>query len=330
MTPTFPSRPDRIRRATFLAALAGSLLPFGSAQAQSFPTKPITLIVPWPAGGSTDRHLRALAELAGKHLGQNVIIENKPGGGGTLGPGTMALTAKPDGYTIAQYPMGMLRLPHMQKTQWDPLKDFTFIIGVSGYTFGFTVRADSPYKTFNEYIEAARKNPGKIDYGSTGIGTSPHLLMEELAGNAKVTLNHVPFKGNNDLQQALLGGHVMAQSDATGWDKFVDGGQMRLLLTFGEKRTKRWPTVPTAQELGYGVVSTSPYGLVGPKGMDPAVVKVLHDAFKKAMDDPKHLELLEQLNQDAWYRSGDDYLKWARETYVKDKALIERLGLAAK
>ena len=330
MTPTFPSRPDRTRRATVLAALAGSLLPFGSAQAQSFPTKPITLIVPWPAGGSTDRHLRALAELAGKNLGQNVIIENKPGGGGTLGPGTMALTAKPDGYTIAQYPMGMLRIPHMQKTQWDPLKDFTFIIGVSGYTFGFTVRADSPYKTFNEYIEAARKNPGKIDYGSTGIGTSPHLLMEELAGNAKVTLNHVPFKGNNDLQQALLGGHVMAQSDATGWDKFVDGGQMRLLLTFGEKRTKRWPTVPTAQELGYGVVSTSPYGLVGPKGMDPAVVKVLHDAFKKAMDDPKHVELLEQLNQDAWYRSGDDYLKWARETYVKDKALIERLGLAAK
>jgi len=330
MTPTFPSRPDRIRRATLLAALAGSLLPFGSAQAQSFPTKPITLIVPWPAGGSTDRHLRALAELAGKNLGQNVIIENKPGGGGTLGPGTMALTAKPDGYTIAQYPMGMLRLPHMQKTQWDPLKDFTFIIGVSGYTFGFTVRADSPYKTFNEYIEAARKNPGKIDYGSTGIGTSPHLLMEELAGNAKVTLNHVPFKGNADLQQALLGGHVMAQSDATGWDKFVDGGQMRLLLTFGEKRTKRWPTVPTAQELGYGVVSTSPYGLVGPKGMDPAIVKVLHDAIKKAMDDPKHAELLEQLNQDAWYRSGDDYLKWARESYVKDKALIERLGLAAK
>ena len=129
---------------------------------------------------------------------------------------------------------------------------------------------------------------------------------------------------------ALLGGHVMAQSDATGWDKYVESGQMRLLVTFGEKRTKRWPNVPTAKELGYGVVSQSPYGIVGPKGMDPAVVKVLHDAFKKAMDDPKHLELLDQLNQDLWYRSGDEYAKWARETYVKDKALIERLGLAAK
>jgi len=325
-----------LRRGLLLLAAASALAPWGALQAQSYPAvKPVTLIVPWPAGGSTDRHLRALSEIASKHLGQQIVIENKPGGGGTLGPGTMALTAKPDGYTIAQFPLGMLRIPHMQKTQWDPLKDFSFIIGVSGYTFGFTVRADSPYKTFNEYIDAARKQPGQINYGSTGTGSSPHLLMEELAASAsskgaKVELNHVPFKGNADLQQALLGGHVMAQSDASGWDKFVDGGQMRLLVTFGEERTKRWPQVPTAKELGYGVVSTSPYGLVGPKGMDPAVVKALHDAYKKAMDDPKHIELLDQLNQAMWYRSGDDYRKWAVETYAKDKALIERLGLAAK
>jgi tripartite-type tricarboxylate transporter receptor subunit TctC len=218
----------------------------------------------------------------------------------------------------------------MQKTAWDPIKDFSFIMGVSGYTFGFTVRSDSPFKTFKDYVEAARKEPGKIDYGSTGIGTSPHLLMEELSDNAKVKLNHVPFKGNADLQQALLGGHVMAQSDASGWDKFVDGGQMRLLVTFGEKRTKRWPQVPTAKELGYNVVSSSPYGLVGPKGMDPAIVKTLHDAFKKAMDDPEHQKVLDQLNQDMWYRSGDEYRAWAIETFAKDKALIERLGLAAK
>jgi tripartite-type tricarboxylate transporter receptor subunit TctC len=323
------SHESSVSRRSVLLGAAALAAPFG-ASAQAFPSKPITLIVPWPAGGSTDRHLRALAEIAAKNLGQNIIVENKPGGGGTTGPGTMALTAKPDGYTIAQYPMGMVRLPHMQKVQWDPLKDFSFIIGVSGYTFGFTVRSDSPYKTFNEYIEAARKAPGKIDYGSTGTGTSPHLLMEELAGNAKVELNHVPFKGNADLTQALLGGHVMAMSDATGWDKFVDAGQMRLLVTFGEQRTKRWPNIPTAKDLGYNVVSTSPYGLVGPKGMDPAVAKALHDAFKKAMDDPKHMEVMAQLNQDLWYRSGDDYAKWARDQFAKDKALIERLGLAAK
>jgi tripartite-type tricarboxylate transporter receptor subunit TctC len=309
--------------ATLLAAAAGSL-------AQAFPTKPVTLIVPWPAGGSTDRHLRGLAEIASKYLGQNIVVENKPGGGGTIGPSQMALQAKPDGYTISQFPMGMLRIPHMQKSPWNPLTDFTYIIGVTGYTFGLTVRADSPYKSFNEYIEAARKEPGKIDYASTGIGTTPHLNIEEVAMNAKVTLNHVPFKGNADSTQALLGGHVMAQSDATGWDKYVDGGQMRLLVTFGDTRTKRWPNVPTAKELGYGVVSTSPYGIAGPKGMDPAVVKTLHDAFKKAIDDPKHLELLAQLSQDVWYLNSEDYTRWVRDTFGKEKALIDRLGLGVK
>ena len=322
----------RIPRRTLLCAgLATALLaPLGSVFAQAYPSRPITLIVPWPAGGSTDRHLRTLAEIAGKNLGQNVIVQNQPGGGGTTGPGNMALNAKPDGYTIAQFPMGMLRIPHMQKTLWNPLTDFSFILGVSGYTFGFVVKTDSPHKTFAEYVEAARKTPGQIDYGSTGIGTSPHLLLEELSSNAKVQFNHVPFKGNADLMQALLGGHVMAASDASGWDKFVDGGQMRLLVTFGDKRTKRWPAIPTAKELGYNVVGNSPYGLVGPKGMDPAVLKTLHDAFKNALDDPKHLELLDQLNQDRWYRSGDEYAAWARETFARDKLLIERLGLAAK
>jgi tripartite-type tricarboxylate transporter receptor subunit TctC len=197
--------------------------------------------VPWPAGGSTDRHHRALAEIVSKNLGQQVVIQNVPGGGGTTGPGNMALNARPDGYTLSQYPMGMTRLPHMQKVAWHPINDFSFIIGITGYTFGFVVRADAPWKTFKDYIEAARKEPGKINFGSTGTGTSPHLLIEEVSDVAKVQLNHIPFKGNADQMQALLGGHVMAASDATGWDKFVDGGQMRLLVTFGDERTKRWP-----------------------------------------------------------------------------------------
>ncbi|KAF1044326.1 tripartite tricarboxylate transporter substrate binding protein [Xylophilus sp.] len=318
-----------LRRRSLLAAVAalGAGTP---AWAQEYPSRPITLIVPFPAGGPTDRHLRTLADIAGKHLGQPIVVDNKPGAGGTLGPGTMARTARPDGYTVTQFPMSMLRMAHMQKTAWNPLTDFTYIIGLSGYTFGVAVRADSPYRSFSDYIAAARKNPGRIDYGSTGIGSSPHLLMEELAENAKVTLNHVPFKGDADLQQALLGGHLAAESGASGWEAYVDSGQMRLLVTFGEKRTPRWHGVPTAQELGYGVVSVSPYGLAGPKGMDPAVVQKLHDAFKKAMDDPRHVEVLRQLNQDAWYRSGADYARWAREAYAKDKVLIERLGLAAK
>ena len=143
--------------------------------------------------------------------------------------------------------------------------------------------------------------------------------MEEVARNAGVQLNHVPFKGNADMQQALLGGHVMAQSDATGWDQFVDAGKMRLLVTFGEQRTTRWPDVPTAQELGYKVVSTSPYGLAGPKGMDPAVVRTLHDAFKRALYDPASLEVMQQLNQQPAYRDSQDYREWARATYAKKR-----------
>ncbi|HYG42428.1 MAG TPA: tripartite tricarboxylate transporter substrate binding protein [Bordetella sp.] len=313
-----------------LGAVLSAALPLPAWAQDKFPTKPITLIVPFPAGGSTDRHLRAIAEDASKHLGQNVIVENRPGAGGTLGPANMAKSAKPDGYTISLYPLGMLRMPYMMKTDWDPIKDFTFILGLSGYTFGFTVRTDSPFKTFNDYIEAARAKPGTIDYGSTGVGSSPHLLMEEIAINAKVKLNHVPFKGNADMQQALLGGHIMAQSDATGWDQFVDSGKMRLLVTFGEQRTKRWPDVPTAQELGYGVVSSSPYGLAGPKGMDPKVVQILHDAFKQALFSARSMEVMQQLNQEPAYRNSQDYQAWAEATYAKDKGLIEHLGLMAK
>lgn len=321
------------RRTCLMLALSAtvSTLGWSSAIAQpAFPTKPITLIVPFPAGGSTDRHLRIVAQDASKKLGQPVVVENRPGAGGTLGPATMAQSAKPDGYTISLYPLGMLRMPYMQKTTWHPINDFTFIVGLSGYTFGFTVRSDSPFKTFNEYIEAARKAPGTIDYGSTGIGSSPHLLLEEVAINAKVKLNHVPFRGNADMQQALLGGHVMAQSDATGWDQFVDSGRMRLLVTFGDQRTTRWPDVPTAKELGYGAVSVSPYGLAGPAGMDPAVVKILQDAFKAALFDKASMDVMTQLNQAPAYKTSEEYRAWAIETFAKDKVLIEQLGLATQ
>ncbi len=293
-----------------LVALAGSFV--AAAFAQGYPSRPITLICPWPAGGPTDTHLRKLAELASKRLGQPIIVENKPGAAGMVGPAGMARAAAPDGYTISQLTINALRQPHMQKVDWDPLKDFTYIIGVSGYTFGMVVKADSPIKSFADVVAYAKANPGKFSYGST----------------AGVELLHVPFKGNADSTQALMGGHTMAQSDSTGWGKFVDAGTFRLLVTFGAERS-RWGA-PTAKELGYDVVSYSPYGIAGPKGMDPKVVKILHDAFKKAMDDPEHLKLLQQLDQVYWYKSPEDYAKWAAATWVTERANVERLGLLVK
>jgi len=310
---------------TVLAALALLAAP---ALAQNFPAKPITLICPWPPGGSTDTQLRKLAEIAQKHLGQPVLVENKTGASGTVGPGTMAVTARPDGYTLSQFHISVLRVPLMQASAFDPVKDFSFVIGMTGYTFGVVVKSDSPFKTFQDLINYAKANPGKMSFGSTGNGTSPHLLMEEVSLRTGAQFLHVPFKGNADSTQALMGGHVMAQSDATGWGRHVDAGTFRLLVTFGEKRT-RW-NAPTAKELGIDVVSYSPYGIAGPKGMDPQVVRVLHDAFKRALDDPEHLKLLQQLDQVYWYKSPGEFAQWAADTYRAERATLERVGLLAK
>ncbi|MCW5632222.1 MAG: tripartite tricarboxylate transporter substrate binding protein [Rubrivivax sp.] len=313
------------RRQIVFAAAASVALP-RLATAQAFPSQPIKYICPWPAGGSTDAVMRALAESAGKVLGQKVIIENKPGAGGMLGAAEL-VNAKPDGYTLAQLPHGVFRIPHMQKVSFDTLRDFTWIACLTGYTFGLVVPADSPIKSIKDLVDYAKANPGKFSYGSTGIGTSPHLAVEEFAQRAGITLNHVPFKGNADNMQAVLGGHTMAASDATGWAPHVNAGKLRLLATYGSKRTKRWPDVPTLDELGYKTVSDSPFGVCGPKGMDPAVVKTLHDAFKKTLDDPAVLATFDKFDQSVIYMDTDTYTKWARETYAAERATIERLGM---
>jgi tripartite-type tricarboxylate transporter receptor subunit TctC len=310
------------------SALALLLTAWGPVFAQTFPSKPITLICPWSAGGPTDLHVRKLAEIAARHLGQPVIVENRPGGTGMNGPATMARIAKPDGYTISQLAISAYRVPYMQQVDWDPIADFSYIIGVSGYTFGIVVKSDSPLKSFQDLLAYAKANPGKLSYGTPGTGSSLHLAMEEIAAKVGVQFLHVPFKGQADSAAALMGGHIMAQVDSTGWARQVDAGAFRLLATLGDRRT-RW-NAPTVKELGIDTVSNSPYGLVGPKGMPQPVVKRLHDAFKLAIDDPEHLKTLQQLDQLYWYKSSEDYAKWAAETFKAERATIERVGLLAK
>jgi len=317
-----------MKRILGLAACLPLVFLLAAAQAQQFPSKPVTLIVPWPAGGSTDIYFRKLGEITQKQLGQNLVIENRPGGSGNNGPTTMAKTAQPDGYTISQLTISAFRAPHMQKVDWNPVSDFTYIIGLAGYTFGVVVKADSPFKTFNDLIAYAKANPGKLSYATPGTGTSLHLAMEEVGAKAGVQFLHVPFKGYADGAIALMGGHVMVQVDSTGWAKQVDAGAQRLLATLGEKRT-RWGA-PTVKELGVDTVSASPFGLVGPKGMSPQVVKTLHDAFKRSLDDPEYLKLLATLDQPAWYQSSEDYAKWAAATFQAERGTIERVGLLLK
>lgn len=321
-----PSRRSVVLSSVAAAAAIG--LP-ALVRAQAFPARPVRLICPWPAGGSTDAVMRVLAESAGKALGQTVIVENKAGASGMLGPNEL-VNARPDGYTLSQLTIGVVRLPHMQKMQFDPLKDFTYVICLTGYTFGLVVRADSPIKSIKDLVDHAKANPGKFTFGSTGNGTTPHLAVEEFASRAGIQLQHIPFKGNADGMQALLGGHVMSHSDATGWGSHVDAGTCRLLATYGSKRTKRWAHIPTLQELGYETVSDSPFGIGAPKGMDPAITKVLHDAFRKTLDDPAVLAAFEKYDQPVIYLNTADYTRFAAESYIKEKTMIERLGLAAK
>lgn len=317
-------------RRTILSAAAGVLALSGAAVADTYPSKPVTFIVPWPAGGSSDLTMRALADAASKHLGQPIVVENRAGASGTAGPAVMAASAKPDGYTVAQMPITVFRLPHMVKTSFDPSKDFTYILNVTGYTFGVVVKADAKWKTFGELVADAKANPGKISYGTPGAGTSLHITMEQIASMAGVKFTHVPFKGGAETNAAVMGGHVSAVADSTGWGSLVDAKELRLLVIWGQQRSKRWPDVPTLKEAGFDLVSNSPFGIAGPKGMDPKVVAKLHDAFKKGMEEPAYAEAMKKFDMEPFYMATADYDRFARASIAQEAKLIEMLGLAKK
>ncbi len=308
-----------------LAAACAAAAPRAFAQS-AFPSAPVKLIVTFPAGGPTDITARALAEATGKHLGQPVLVENRPGAAGTLGYAMLA-SARPDGYTLAMTPITGLRVSQMENTAWNPLKDVQYVIGLTGYVFAVVVRADAPWKTMKELAEHIRANPGKVTYGSHGIGSSVHMAMEELAGAQGWQPVHVPFKGSADMLAALIGGHVDVALDSTGAVPQVEAGRVRVLAVFTEQRTTVWPDAPTMKELGYGTVATGPYGIGAPAGTPPAIVRALHDAFRKGLEEPSHLKALERYNQPVWYRSSEDYAAFMRSQHEVERRTLERLGL---
>jgi len=319
-------------RKMFTGALAAAAVvaTATAAMAQSYPTKPVTMIVPWPAGGSTDVAMRAIAENASKHLGQPIVVDNKAGASGTLGPATMAATAKPDGYTIAQMPITVMRLPLMQKVSWDAEKSFSYIVHLTGYTFGITTKADNQFKSWKDVVEFAKANPGKVTYATPGSGTSLHIGMEQIADAAGIKLTQVPFKGGAETGAAVLGGHMTLQADSTGWKPLVEAGQLRLLALWTAQRSKNWPDVPTLKELGYPFVFDSPFGIAGPKGMDPKIVQTLHDAFKKAIEDPGVIATLERYDMVPRYMNTPDYEKAVQGVIAQESAALAKIGLLKK
>ena len=316
------------RRALGLgAALAAPALSLPALAQRNFPDKAIRMLVPWAPGGTTDVQMRAVCEQAGRRLGQPVVVENKAGAGGILGAQAL-LNERPDGYTLAQMPISVFRVPFMsQRPPFDPLADFTYVSHLTGYLFGVVVRADAPWADFNAFLADAKANPGKFNYGTPGVGTSLHITMEQVATKRDVNWVHVPFRGVAENMQALLGGQIHATADSSGWGPLVEDGRLRLLVTWGPERAKRFPTVPTLKELGLDIVSTSPYGVAGPKGMDPAVVRVLDAAFRGAVADPAHMAVLDKFDMPPMPMGPEEYTAFVRRQVEEESAMIRRMGL---
>ncbi|WP_343638413.1 tripartite tricarboxylate transporter substrate binding protein [Roseateles sp.] len=309
------------------ASLSAAALPRLARASAAYPgERAITFICPWPAGGTADVTMRALCLAASKALGQTVIIENRAGASGMLGTKVLS-QAKPDGYTIGQIPISVTRFAQLRTVQLDPLKDLTYLARVNGQTFGLAVRAESPWKTLAEFVAAAKAKPGLITYGSAGIGGATHVGMEEFNLLAGIQLNHIPYKGGAPALQDLLGGQVDAVADSSSWAPHVKSGKLRLLATWGETRTKDFPGVPTLKESGYDLVVDAPNGIGAPKGMDPAIVARLRDAFRKAAADPDFIATCDRIDSPVMYLDQPDYEKYVQATYRKDTQLIERLKL---
>ena len=316
---------DRRRWLGRAAALALGAASAGATRAMThFPSRPVQLWVPWAAGGATDITLRLLADLASAALGQRVVVENRGGAGGTLAMPILQ-QAEPDGYTIAQLPQPVFRMPFRQKVLWDPIRDTTPIIQLSGVTFGVLVPAASGFRTLDDLFEFARDRPGQLSIATNGVGTTPHVVLEELFTERGLRYIHVPYKGTSELTIAVEAGQVMVGVNSTGFGPLVDSGRLRLLVTFASQRSKRWPAVPTLRESGFDIVAMSPYGLAGPRGVPVTVVGVLHDAFKKALFDPRLAVELAKYDQQVDYLGPDDYARACREQYAKERAAAERL-----
>ena len=310
------------------AAATFTVAPWMPARAAdtAFPRRALTLWVPWAAGGGTDITLRVLAELAGERLGQPIVIENRGGAGGTLAMPVLQ-QSPPDGYTLAQMPQTVFRAPFTQKVPWDPIRDTTPVLQVSGVTFGLLVPAASPLRSVADLLDLAAAQPGRLTIATNGVGTTPHVVLDALFAKHGLDFIHVPYKGVAEQMIALASGQVMAGVNANGFAPFVDSGRLRLLATFGTARSRRWPDVPTMSELGYGIVAMSPYGLAGPRGMPAPIVQRLHDAFKSALFDPRHIAELARYDQEVAYQDSAAYGRSMREAYAFEKRTVERLGL---
>ena len=317
------------RRQLMLAGLGAGCAHVSTWAADTFPNKPITFIVPFPAGGPTDHLFRALTALVAKSLGQSFVMDNRPGAFSAIAGGVLS-RAKPDGYTVGVLPMTLNRFNLLGTTTLDVGRDFTPIARVAGQTFGIVVKSDSPYRTVADVVKAAKEKPGTINYGTSGIASSTHVGMEEFSRMAGIQLNHIPFKGFAESSVQLLGGQLDLMSEAAAWAPYIENGKMRALCVWNEQRHPQLPNVPTMKELGYDLVMTAPFGIGAPPGLDIQAASKLGEAFKRAVLSNEFKAEAAKILAPVMYQDAVAFRKYIQENFDWEKAMVERLKLKEK
>ncbi len=305
-------------------ALAALLCANGFAQ-PIWPERPIQLIVPFPAGGGVDVIARPFAEVFGELLHQSVVVMPKPGASGTIGVSAVAM-AKPDGYTLAFTPNGPVTIqPHVLTLSYKA-NEVIPVCQTFAVQYVLAVRADSPYRTLAEYIDAARARPGRISYGFGGVATSPHLAMSQLVNGAKLDVLGVPFSGDPQAILALRGGQIDSAMLNIGGAK-AQG--FRILATFAGTRQSEIPDVPTVKELGYDVVSSAFGGLFAPKGTPASVISKIDAACAKTVADERYQRAAVQASQQPLYRNAADFARVVAADYDVKRDVVKRAGIKA-
>jgi tripartite-type tricarboxylate transporter receptor subunit TctC len=297
-----------------------------------YPERPLTILTGYPPGGMVDIVSRALSEGLKKKFTKGVAIVTRPGAGGSLAVAEL-VQAKPDGYTVILAPLSTLVIhPQLNDLPYKTPDDYEPIINVVSFYSLLAVKADAPWKTIQEFVNAAKASPGKLRVGSPGEGTSSHLNLEEMKRLAGVNLTHVPFSGWGESSPALLGGHIEGLMAQPGEVKpLVDGGKMRVLMVSQTKRHPAFPDAPAAKELGWGdSPSGAWFSFVAPKGTSGPVQKYIHDAVKAAMEEPQFVNTITQRVIDIDYRTGDRLHTDLWREHKNHTEILTRLGMIKK
>ena len=318
------------RKASLLTAFLGVLALQPAMAQETYPTRPIQMVVPFPPGGVADITGRPTAQVMGRLLKQSVVVVNKPGAGGSVGAASAA-RATPDGYTILMALSSISVLPVADRLQGRPpayeLDQFAPLALISADPTVLVVRADGPYRTLKDFVEAAKAKPGTINYGSSGVYGTLHVAMEILAGAADIKLFHIPYQGGGPAVAALLGGQIEAlasgPSAAIGQ---IKAGKMRALAVWGDKRLASMPDVPSMKELGYDATFYIWSGLFAPAATPPAILAALRDAARRTAEDAEFKEIMAKVETPITYLDAPEFKTFLDRDAARLRTAVERIG----